>query len=63
MKNISKTTICLYIILVIAIICSVISIIQSFTKNIPVDWSAMTLVYCFLAISFSTIEEKKKNQN
>ena len=55
-----KTTIALYIILVIAVICSAISIIQSFTKGIQVDWFAMTAIFSSLAVGFSAVDNKKK---
>lgn len=57
-----KTTIVLIVILVIAIICEVISLVQSFTKGIPVDWFAFTAVFASLACAFSAIASKNKKE-
>lgn len=55
-----KTTIVLIVVLVLAIVCEVISIVQSFTKGIPVDWFGFAAVMAALACAFAAIASKNK---
>ena len=58
----NKTRIFLYVLLVIGLIFEAISIVQSFTKNIPMDWSSAGMIFAVLTVALSCTEKKEKKQ-
>jgi len=56
----NKTKVILYALLVIGLVFEVISIIQSFTKNIPMDWSSAGVFFAVLTVALSSAEKKEK---
>ena len=60
----NKTKIFLYALLVIGLVFEAISIVQSFTKNIPMDWSSAGVFFAVLTVALSSNEKKgKKPEN
>ena len=58
----NKTRIFLYALLVIGLIFEAISIVQSFTKNIPMDWASAGMFFAVLTVALSSTENKEKKQ-
>jgi len=56
----NKTKVILYALLVIGLVFEVISIVQSFTKNIPMDWSSAGVFFAVLTVALSSAEKKEK---
>ena len=59
----NKTRIFLYALLVIGLIFEAISIVQSFTKSIPMDWSSAGVFFAVLTVALSSTETKEKKQD
>ena len=58
----NKTKIFLYALLVIGLIFEAISIVQSFTKNIPMDWASAGIFFAVLTVALDGAEKKEKKQ-
>ena len=58
----NKTKVFLYALLVIGLIFEVISIVQSFTKNIPMDWASAGVFFAVLTVALDGAEKKEKKQ-
>ena len=58
----NKTRIFLYVLLVIGLIFEAISIVQSFTKNIPMDWSSAGIFFAVLTVALDSTERREKKQ-
>ena len=58
----NKTRIFLYVLLVIGLIFETISIVQSFTKNIPMDWASAGVFFAVLTVALDSAERKEKKQ-
>ena len=58
----NKTRVFLYVLLVVGLIFEAISIVQSFTKNIPMDWSSAGVFFAVLTVALSCTEKKEKKQ-
>ena len=56
----SKAEIALYVELVIAVLFSILSIVNYYTKGVPVQWSYMTSIFVILSSSFLALEKKNK---
>ena len=52
----------LYVLLVIGLILEAISIVQSFTKNIPMDWASAGVFFAVLTVALDGAEKKEKKQ-
>ena len=57
-----KTKVFLYVLLVIGLICMGISVVQSFTKGLPVDWGSAGCFFAALTVALSSAETKAKTQ-
>lgn len=58
----NKTKVFLYALLVIGLIFEVISIVQSFTKNIPMDWASAGVFFAVLTVALDSTERREKKQ-
>ena len=58
----NKTKVFLYTLLVIGLIFEAISIVQSFTKNIPMDWSSAGIFFAVLTVALDSTERKEKKK-
>ena len=58
----NKTKVFLYALLVIGLIFETISIVQSFTKNIPMDWASAGVFFAVLTVALDGAEKKEKKQ-
>ena len=58
----NKTKVFLYALLVIGLIFEATSIVQSFTKNIPMDWSSAGVFFAVLTVAISSAEKEEKKQ-
>ena len=58
----NKTRIFLYVLLVVGLIFEAISIVQSFTKNIPMDWSSAGVFFAVLTVALDSTERREKKQ-
>ena len=58
----NKTKVFLYALLVIGLIFEAISIVQSFTKNIPMDWSSAGIFFAVLTVALDSTERKEKKK-
>ena len=58
----NKTRIFLYVLLVIGLIFEAISIVQSFTKNIPMDWASAGVFFAVLTVALDSTERRDKKQ-
>ncbi|MBQ2099725.1 MAG: hypothetical protein II477_01485 [Lachnospiraceae bacterium] len=58
----NKTKVFLYALLVIGLIFEAISIVQSFTKNIPMDWASAGVFFAVLTVALDSTERREKKQ-
>ena len=58
----NKTKIFLYALLVIGLVFEAISIVQSFTKNIPMDWASAGVFFAVLTVALDSTERREKKQ-
>ena len=58
----NKTKFFLYALLVIGLIFEAVSIVQSFTKNIPMDWASAGVFFAVLTVALDGAEKKEKKQ-
>ena len=58
----NKTKIFLYALLVIGLIFEAVSIVQSFTKNIPMDWASAGVFFAVLTVALDSTERREKKQ-
>ena len=58
----NKTRVFLYVLLVVGLIFEAISIVQSFTKNIPMDWSSAGVFFAVLTVALDSTERREKKQ-
>jgi len=58
----NKTRVFLYALLVIGLVFEAISIVQSFSKNIPMDWASAGTFFAVLTVALSSTEKKEKKQ-
>ncbi len=58
----NKTKVFLYALLVIGLIFEAVSIVQSFTKNIPMDWASAGVFFAVLTVALDGAEKKEKKQ-
>ena len=58
----NKTKVFLYALLVIGLIFEAISIVQSFTKNIPMDWASAGVFFAVLTGALDSTERREKKQ-
>ncbi|MCR5127425.1 MAG: hypothetical protein K6B69_04900 [Lachnospiraceae bacterium] len=58
----NKTKVFLYVLLVLGLVCLGISVVQSITKGMPVDWSSAGVFFAVLTVALSSVESKEQKK-